>query len=130
MTNFLSNFNDFDDLMEGFFGKPRHLIFNSNVKDMMPSTWTKNEDGNYTCTVKTLGIEPSDLKIEQTNWGLKIDGETKINDYTYNTSMELPIANSVMNEINKIKVKNKNGLTFITLILNKQEKKKIEIETE
>ena len=30
-----------------------------------------------------------------------------------------------MNEIEKIKVSSKNGLTFITLILNKPEKKNI-----
>lgn len=134
MSNFLSSFDDdfkeMDNLIEGFFGKPRHLMFNSNVKDLYPTYWSKNEEGNYTCTVKTLGIEPSDLKIEQTDWGLKLQGETKVGEETYNTSMELPISNTIMNKINKIKVKSRNGLTFITLILDKDKKKKIEIETE
>ncbi|MFC0903845.1 hypothetical protein ACFHWD_03960 [Clostridium sp. MT-14] len=131
MTSFLSNFNDdFDEMVEGIFGKPRHLIFNSSVKDLYPTNWKKNENGDYICTIKTLGIEPSDLNIEQTEWGLKVQGETKIEEDTYNTSMELPIANGIMNKINKIKVKSRNGLTFITLILDKEPKKKIEIETE
>jgi len=131
MNNFLNNFNDdFDEIVEGFFGKPRHLIFNSTVKDLYPTSWKKNDEGDYTCTIKTLGIDPQDLNVEQTEWGLKIKGETKIKEDTYNTSMELPIANSIMNDIDKIQVKSKDGLTFITLMLNKQSKKKIKIEIE
>lgn len=135
MTSFLSSFDDddlkdFNDLIGEFFGKPKHLIFNSNVKDLYPTYWSKNEKGDYTCTVKTLGIEPSDLQVNQTDWGLKLYGETKVGEETYNTSMELPISNTIMNKINKIKVKSKNGLTFITLILDKDKKKKIQIETE
>jgi hypothetical protein len=62
-------------------------------------------------------------------YGLKVSGESKISDYTYNTSFELPIAQSIMNEIEEINVESKNGLTFITLVLDKPEKKKIKIIT-
>jgi len=50
--------------------------------------------------------------------------------FRYDTSFELPIVESIMNEIENIKVKSKNGLTFITLILDRPEKRKIKIEKE
>ena len=122
----------FDDVFDDFlgFGKPRKLIFNSIVKDMLPSYWTKKDDKTYMCVVKTLGISPEDINVEETDYGLKVSGETELEGYTYNTFLELPIAESIMNEIEKIKVSSKNGLTFITLILNRPERKRIVIEKE
>ena len=127
----MSKFFDevFDDFLLGF-GKPRSLVFKSQVKDMMPSYWEKKNDKTYVCVVKTLGINPEDILVEETYYGLKVKGSTELCGYTYSTSLELPIAESIMNEIEKIKVSSKNGLTFITLILNKPEKKKILIERE
>jgi HSP20 family molecular chaperone IbpA len=128
MDNFLANFNDefFSEVLG--FGKPRHFFYNSVVKDMLPSYWSKKDEKTYTCTVKTLGINPSDISIEETEYGLKVFGETELNGFKYNTSMELPIAESIINEIEKIEFESKNGLTFITLVLNRPEKKKIKIE--
>ena len=60
--------------------------------------------------------------------GLKIKGKTKIEEDTYNISMELPIANSTMNDVDKIKVKSKNGLTLITLMQNEQLKKRLKLK--
>jgi len=129
----MSKFFDdvFDDFLLGF-GKPRSLVFKSVVKDMMPSYWKKKNDKTYVCVVKTLGINPEDILVEETDcgYGLKVNGSTELCGYTYSTSLELPIAESIMNEIEKIKISSKNGLTFITLILNKPEKKKILIERE
>jgi HSP20 family molecular chaperone IbpA len=118
----------FDDFLTLGFGKPRRLVFNSNVKDMLPSYWKKKDDKTYLCTVKTLGIDPADVKVETNDYGLQVSGSTTLEDYTYDTSVELPIAESIMNEIENVQVKSKNGLTFITLVLNKPEKKKIIIE--
>ena len=124
----------FDDVFDEFFtlgfGKPRNLIFNSCVKDMLPSYWKKKDDKTYICICKTIGINHEDVNVEETDYGLKVSGSTELEGYTYDTSFELPIAESIMNEIEKIKVKSKNGLTFITLILNRQEKRKIKIEKE
>lgn len=124
-------FNDLDRFFEDFevlgFGKPRRLVFNSCVKDMMPSCWTKKDDNIYICTVKTIGINPEDVVVEETDFGIKVSGETELEGYKYNTSMELPIAQSIMNDVKEIKVNSKNGLTFITLFLNKPEKRKIKI---
>lgn len=120
----------FEDLFTLGFGKPRKLAFNSIVKDMLPTYWSKKDDKTYMCVCKTIGIDPSDVKVEETTFGLKVSGSTEVEGYTYDTYFELPIANSIMNEIEKIKVKSKNGLTFITLILDKPEKKKVLIEKE
>jgi HSP20 family molecular chaperone IbpA len=124
--------NDFERIFDEFFtlgfGKPRRLVFNSQVKDMLPSYWTKKDDKTYLCTVKTLGINPEDVKVEETDYGIKVSGATEINGFTYDTSVELPIAESIMNEIEEIEVSSKNGLTFITLKLNRPEKKKIKIK--
>lgn len=124
----------FDDVFDEFFtlgfGKPKRIIFNSNVKDMLPSYWQKKDDKTYLCTVKTLGINPEDVNVEETDYGIKVSGSSVINDFTYDTCIELPIAESIMNEIEKITVTSKNGLTFITLILDRPEKRKILIEKE
>lgn len=125
MSGFESIFDDFFTLG---FGKPRKLVFNSCVKDMLPSYWTKKDNNTYMCVCKTIGINPEDVKVEQTDYGIKVSGETELEGYKYDTSFELPIVDSIMNEITSIKVSNKNGLTFITLILNRPEKKKIKIE--
>lgn len=124
----------FDDVFDEFFtlgfGRPKRIVFNSRVKDLLPSYWQKKDDKTYLCTVKTLGINPEDVIVETTDYGIKVSGSSVINDFTYDTDIELPIAESIMNEVEKIKVKSKNGLTFITLILDKPEKKKVLIEKE
>lgn len=123
----------FDDVFDEFllgFGKPKRFIFNSQVKDMLPSYWQKKDDKTYLCTVKTLGINPEDVIVEIIDYGIKVSGSSIVNDFTYDTCVELPIVESIMNEVEKIKVKSKNGLTFITLILDRPEKKKILIEKE
>lgn len=122
----------FEDAIDEFlgFGKPRRLVFNSRVKDMLPSYWQKKDDKTYMCICKTIGINPEDVKVEETDYGLKVSGSTDVEGFTYDTYFELPIAQSIMNEIEKIKVSSKNGLTFITLILDRPEKKKIPIVRE
>lgn len=124
----------FDDVFDDFFtlgfGRPKRIVFNSRVKDLLPSYWQKKDDKTYLCTVKTLGINPEDVIVETTDYGIKVSGSSVVNDFTYDTDIELPIAESIMNEVEKIKVKSKNGLTFITLILDKPEKKKVLIEKE
>jgi HSP20 family molecular chaperone IbpA len=121
--------SSFGDLFDGFlgFGKPKGFIFNSQVKDMTPFVWRKQDDDNYMCIVKTLGIEPNDLKVEDYSDGIKVRGESEVFGYKYNTLIDLPIAETIMNNIKEIKVNSKNGLTFIILVLDKPEKRKINI---
>lgn len=124
--------SDFERIFDEFFtlgfGKPRNLVFNSCVKDMLPSYWKKKDNNTYVCICKTIGINPEDINVEETEYGFKVSGESEVEGYKYSTSFELPIAESIMNEIKEVKVHSKNGLTFITLILDRPEKKKIKIE--
>jgi HSP20 family molecular chaperone IbpA len=117
----------FNDFLEMGFGKPKQLVFNSNVKDMLPNYWQKKDDKTYLCTVKTLGVNPEDITVEETDYGIKVSGASTINDFPYDVSMELPIVESIMNEIKDISFTSQNGLTFITLKLNRPDKKKINI---
>ena len=127
MTKFFDNV--FDDFLTLGFGRPRNLIFNSCVKDMLPSYWTKKDEKTYMCVCKTTGINPEDVKVEETEYGIKVSGSSEIEGYTYDTSFELPIAQSIISEIDKVQVSSKNGLTFVTLKLNRPEKKKMLIES-
>lgn len=131
MTDFLRDFErSFDEIFTLGFGKPRKLIFNSNVKDMLPSYWVRKDNNTYMCVCKTIGINPDDVEIYELedNTGIKVYGSSEIEGFKYDTSFELPIAESIMNEIESIQHTSKNGLTFITLKLNRPEKKKIKIE--
>lgn len=119
-----------DVFFELGFGKPKHFYFNSSVKDLLPSCWTKKDDKTYMCVCKTIGINAEDINVEEIDYGIKVSGETELEGFKYNTSFVLPIAESIMHEIEKIKVTSKNGLTFITLVLDKPEKKKVLIEKE
>lgn len=128
---FYSNFSkDFDEVfneLEGWFGKPRKLIFQCKTKDMMPSYWEKTEEG-YKCTCRTVGINPNDVKVELLNDCIHIEGKTEFDNYTYSTSYDLPITEDVFNNIKNIKYKSQNGITIIYLDVDRPEKKNIKIE--
>ncbi len=122
--------DDFDSIfnsMEMGFGRPTKIIFNTNgIKDQMPSYWRKTENG-YRCTVKTLGINNDDVSVEVENNGIKVSGKSEVEGESYDTLIELPIAEDVIDNITEIKHKTINGLTFVDLIVNRPEKKKIKI---
>jgi len=116
-------FNDFNMI----FGRPRNFYFNCKTKDQMPSCWEKTENG-FNATCRTVGINPSDVKVTLEDDCLKVSGETKTNDYTYNCNYELPIIEEVLNSIKSIKYKSANGLTFIYLEIDKPKRKEVKIE--
>jgi HSP20 family molecular chaperone IbpA len=117
----------FDDSFNSIFGRPRNLIFNCKTKDQMPSCWEKTETG-FKATCRTVGITPEDVKITIENDCIKVSGETKTEDYTYNCSYELPVIEEVLNNIKSIKYKTANGLTFINLEVDLPKRKDIKIE--
>jgi len=125
--------DDFDSIFDGMalgFGRPTKIIFNTNgIKDQMPSCWSKTEKG-YRCTVKTLGIGNDDISVEVEDGGIKVSGKSEVEGESYDTLIELPIAEDVMDNITEIKHKTINGLTFVDLVVNRPEKKKIKITKE
>lgn len=115
----------FDDNFPLGFAKPRHIVFNTNgLQDMNPAQWTKTEDGYVGC-FKTLGCE--DIKISIEDYGIKLVGNGEVFGKKYNTTIELPIGNDVLDNIVEIKYETKAGITRIEIILNKPEKRKIKI---
>jgi len=107
------------------FGEPSRLIFNTpNLKDMHPYYWIRTDDG-YKCTLKTLGINESDINISIDDNSIIINGESAIDGVKYNTLIELPISRQILNDIIEIRSKSINGITVIDLILETPKKKKI-----
>lgn len=107
------------------FGRPTRVIFNTNgIKDLNPSIWSKTEKG-YKATVKTLGIESADVEIIEN--GIKVSGKNEIDGKKYDTTIELPIAEDVMNNVLEIRKQSIAGITIIELIVDKIDKKEIKI---
>ena len=135
MYDFCDLVNDFENDFLGF-GVPRVDFYNAgNTKDMCPAYWTKDKKDDkleydiYRATVRSVGVKPEDVKISVNDTLLRIYGETKEDNDTYNFSCELPIAKAVMDNIQKIDCNSKNGLSHITLKVKKPEQKnKFDIE--
>jgi HSP20 family molecular chaperone IbpA len=120
-------YKSFFDDANYIFGRPRNLIFNCKTKDQMPSCWEKTDDG-FKATCRTVGINPSDVSVTVSDDCIVVKGETKVSDYTYNCSYELPVIEEVLGNIKEIKYSSANGLTYIWLEVEKAEKRKIKIE--
>jgi len=130
MTSFLGNFNDsFEDLFDtkGWFGNPINLQFSVKNKDMNPAFWEKTDKG-YKCTCRTVGIRPTEVKVELKDNCVHIEGKSKLDDYEYSQSMDLPIVEDVRDNLKDIKYKSQDGITIIYLNVNRPEKKEIKIE--
>lgn len=117
----------FDDSFNSIFGRPRNLIFNCKTKDQMPSFWEKTDDG-FKATCRTVGVNPEDVVVSVSDDCIVVKGETKVDNYTYNCSYELPVIEEVLNNIKSIKYKTANGLTFINLEVDLPKRKDIKIE--
>ena len=135
MYDFCDFVNDFENDFLGF-GEPRLDFYNAgNTKDMCPAYWKKDKedkDSNFDvfhATVRSVGIDPKDVKVSVNDTLLRVYGETKRGDDTYNFSCELPIAKAIMDNIEKIECKSENGLSYITLKVKKvDQNKKFDIE--
>lgn len=118
--------DDFNSMFPIGFGIPSKIIFNTNgLKDMMPSFWTKTDNG-YKATVKTLGLDEADIEI--VDCAIKVSGKNTIDGKTYDTVVELPVAEAILDNVYKITHETKCGLTFIELFVEEPEvRKNIEV---
>lgn len=124
--------NDIERIIDGFFapellgfGRPTKIVFNTNgIKDQMPSQWSKTDSG-YKATVKTLGIEKA--KVEVKDNGIRISGENEIDGRKYDTTIDLPIAEKVMDTVLEVKHKTLAGITIVELVVDKPTKREIKI---
>ena len=133
-TNFLDFSREIDDFFTKGFSMPRGIVFNvSGTKVLMPACWKEylDKDGKkigYKAICRTVGIATEDVKLEIKDDCILVTGETEYDSEKYNTRYELPIAEDVMGNIEKIQYKTLNGLTYIYLTTKLPEKKQIAIE--
>ena len=93
---------------------------------MFPSHWRKI-DNCYECICRTVGLSEKDIKVELEDYGIKISGESELFGQKYNTYIELPISDEILSDLLEIKTKTENGITVVSLILDRPEKKKVKI---
>lgn len=115
-SNFFDTFNDFGNVCD--------LVFNNFTLDQKPVCWKKDENG-YKAVCRTVGVSPEDIHVELIDNGIKLYGETLIDDDTYDVSYVIPISQSLLNNIIGIKYHTTNGLTFIYIEIEKQTKKPV-----
>ena len=107
------------------------FLFNSSVKDMQPYT-VYRRDNDYIIEVKTLGISPEDIKVSLDDNKLEISGETAspYSEDSFNTRIKLSVSKNIIDNLDSVKYKSINGLTYITLKMKEEKKHNISIERE
>ena len=108
-----------------------NFLFNSSVKDMQPYTvYRKGKD--FIIEVKTLGIAPEDVKVSLNDNILEIAGETSspYSEDSFNTLIRLSVSKVVLDNLESVKYKSTNGLTYVTLKMKEEKKPTIAIERE
>lgn len=127
----VSKFNEdidlFKEILEGWFQKPVNLEFQTKNKDMNPAFWEKTDEG-YKCTVRTVGIKPSDVVVKIEDDCIHVEGKSTLDDYNYSQSMDLPLVEDVRDNLKDIKYKTQDGITIIYLNANRPKKKEIKVE--
>ena len=129
-------YDDFSKEIDDFFGfgRPRALRYNAaKTKDILPACWKemKTEEGDrvgYCAICRTVGISPDDVKVEAKDFGFTVSGETEYEGEKYTQYFELPISSEIMSNIEELKYKTVNGLTYIYLYMKKKEKNSLKIE--
>lgn len=125
----------FEDFLTFGLGRPKNLRYNiGHTKDVSPVYWQKfvdnktKEELGIKSTCRTVGISPSDVKVELTKHGITVSGVTKYENTQYDTYYEIPISTSVISDIESIKYKTENGLTYIYVYIKKPKTAEIKIE--
>jgi HSP20 family molecular chaperone IbpA len=118
----------FDDVFS-IFGEP-FVVYNANgIQDLHPVHWTKTNDYTYRASVKTLGIKETDIKISYDSNSITVSGESTIYGEKYNTKVRIPVNAEIMKEVNEIKYKTQDGITFVDIIVNVPDKKTIKVSS-
>lgn len=127
-------FEDFNDFYSFGFGRPENLKFNAGrTKDMNPAYWETitDDDGNrigFKSTCRTVGLAPEDVKVTLEENKIVIQGSTEFDGNKYDTHFEIRVSESVIGDIESIKYKTLNGLTYVYIYTKKPEYTKINIE--
>ena len=122
LTNTIFDNSIFDFLRDDF-------LFNSSVKDMNPTVFYK-KDSDFIIEAKTLGVSPDDIIIKLEDDILSLTGETKneYSDKSFNIKIKVRIGQDILNDIEKIDYKSKDGVTYIILRMKNKSESTIEIK--
>lgn len=131
-------FNDFfgDDFALGF-GKPTLLYYNTpHTRDMNPAYWQKQESRDseedkfdiYRAMVRSVGVSKENVEIKVDGNNLNVSGKTKTNGNDYNFACTLPVADTILENIDHIYYDSIDGITYIYLYVKKNKDNKIKIE--
>ena len=78
--------------------------------------WMRSDDGKVYCTiVKTIGINPEDVKVALENHVVKIDGATRVNGNEYSVNFAIPLSDTFYERAESINHETRNGLTYSTI---------------
>lgn len=106
-------FEAFKEIMEN--SQP---FSNMSLNEPGCAPWTRSSDGRVYCTiVRSIGIDPEDMKITLVNHVVKVKGATKFGDMEYSTDFEIPLSDAFYDRVDHIEHQSRNGLTYITVTL-------------
>ena len=131
----LSIFGDFfdDDFTLGF-GKPTLLYYNTpHTQDMNPAYWTKLDSvehdlDTYRASVRSVGVSKEDVSVNIKDNHIDIGGKTTTNEIDYDFACSLPVAKTILENVDHISYDTINGITYIYLYVKKNKENKIKIE--
>ena len=106
-------FKAFEEIMENF--KP---FSNLSLNEPGYAPWLRSNDGKVYCTtVRSIGINPEDMKIVLENHVVKVEGATNFNGTEYSVDFDIPLSDTFYDKIDHIEHETLNGLTYITITL-------------
>jgi HSP20 family molecular chaperone IbpA len=116
------------DLID-YFLQDFYKAWDRPIKETQGLRAIKDEKG-YLIIANIAGIEKEDLKVELSANTLFITGETKIEEAKTKASVRYTLAldKTLVDSIEKIEVKAKNGYAYIYLITKEIKEKKIKID--
>ena len=110
------------------FGDPIDLAFNTaGTKDMHPYSLVSTETG-YKAICRTVGISKEDVNVSCADGKITVSGKTKRENEEYSVNFSIPVSRDVLRNIEKIRYKTENGLTYIYITTKKIVKPEISIE--
>jgi hypothetical protein len=134
MFNVLDDFFE-DDFSLGF-GKPTLIYYNTpHTQDMNPAYWQKQmpKDGEedkfdiYRATCRSVGVSKNDVSVKINGNYINVGGKTTTNGIDYDFACSLPVAETIIENIDKILYETINGITYIYVYVKKSKGKNIEI---
>lgn len=116
------------------FGEPTLMYYNANhTQDIHPVYWEKQESADsesdkfdiYRATVRSVGVSKDDVKVTVDNqkYQINVGGITNTNGIDYDFACSLPVAKTILSNIDHIYYDTIDGITYVYLYVKKNESK-------